>query len=378
MAISTEPWSRRRFLRTGTLLLGGLGLAPNLLAACDGDSGGGATGLNIDTWPIYIDDDPETGTIARFGKATGIEVAWNEVINDTNEYFAKIQPQLSRGKTVGADIMMPTFWLVPRLIELGWLQKVPSFANRANLVPWLETPSWDPTGEYSIPWQAGVTGIAYNRKAVGGEVTSMAQLLAPALKGRVGVLTEMRDTVGLFMLADGKDPAMATVASAQGAFAMLEKAKYDGQIRRFTGQDYLDDLVAGNFAACIAWSGDAAQLAREDPNIGFAIPTEGGMQWADCMVIPKGSTKLDNTATFMNFVYDPANAARISAAVQYVSPVRGVADELRKLGADEAALADSAVLFPDAATTARLHTFASLDEAQEAVFEETFSRIAGS
>ncbi len=378
MAISTEPWSRRRFLRTGTLLLGGLGLAPNLLAACGGDSGGGATGLNIDTWPIYIDDDPETGTIARFGKATGIEVAWNEVINDTNEYFAKIQPQLSRGKTVGADIMMPTFWLVPRLIELGWLQKVPSFANRANLVPWLETPSWDPTGEYSIPWQAGVTGIAYNRKAVGGEVTSMAQLLAPALKGRVGVLTEMRDTVGLFMLADGKDPAMATVASAQGAFAMLEKAKYDGQIRRFTGQDYLDDLVAGNFAACIAWSGDAAQLAREDPNIGFAIPTEGGMQWADCMVIPKGSTKLDNTATFMNFVYDPANAARISAAVQYVSPVRGVADELRKLGADEAALADSAVLFPDAATTARLHTFASLDEAQEAVFEETFSRIAGS
>ncbi len=378
MAISTEPWSRRRFLRTGTLLLAGLGLAPNLLAACSGDSGGGETGLNIDTWPIYIDDDPETGTIARFGKATGIEVAWNEVINDTNEYFAKIQPQLSRGKTVGADIMMPTFWLVPRLIELGWLQKVPSFANRANLVPWLETPSWDPTGEYSIPWQAGVTGIAYNRKAVGGEVTSMAQLLAPALKGRVGVLTEMRDTVGLFMLADGKDPATATVASAQGAFAMLEKAKYDGQIRRFTGQDYLDDLVAGNFAACIAWSGDAAQLAREDPNIGFAIPTEGGMQWADCMVIPKGSTKLDNTATFMNFVYDPANAARISAAVQYVSPVRGVADELRKLGADEAALADSAVLFPDAATTARLHTFASLDEAQEAVFEETFSRIAGS
>lgn len=378
MAISTEPWSRRRFLRTGTLLLGGLGLAPNLLAACGGDSGGGATGLNIDTWPIYIDDDPETGTIARFAKATGIEVAWNEVINDTNEYFAKIQPQLSRGKTIGADIMTPTFWLVPRLIELGWAQKLPSFANRANLVPWLEKPSWDPTGEYSIPWQAGVTGIAYNRKAAGGDVTSMAQLLAPALKGRVGVLTEMRDTVGLFMLADGKDPATATVASAQGAFAMLEKAKYDGQIRRFTGQDYLDDLVAGNFAACIAWSGDAAQLAREDPNIGFAIPTEGGMQWADCMVIPKGSTKLDNAATFMNFVYDPANAARIAAAVQYISPVRGVADELRKLGPEEAALAGSAVLFPDAATTARLHTFASLDEAQEAVFEETFSRIAGS
>ncbi len=377
MTMSTEPWSRRRFLRTGTLLLGGLGIAPSLLAACGGDTGGGPNTLSVDSWPIYIDDDPETGTVARFAKATGIKVAWNEVINDTHEYFAKIQPQLSRGKTISADIMTPTYWLVPRLIELGWLQKLPDFAHRANLVPWLTKPSWDPTGEYSLPWQAGVTGIAYNRKAAGGDVTSMAQLLSPALKGRVGVLTEMRDTVGLFMLADGKDPATASFEAAQGAFARLETATKDGQIRRFTGQDYLDDLVAGNFAACVAWSGDAAQLAREDPNIGFAIPTEGGMRWADCMVIPKGSTHLDNAAKFMNFVYDPANAAHIAAAVQYISPVSGVADELRKMGDEQAALADSAVLFPDAATTARLHTFASLDEQEEARFEEAFSRISG-
>jgi len=377
----TRPtaWTRRRFLRSGLAAFGGLGLAPSLLAACGGgsDSGGGAKTLTVDSWPIYIDDDPETGTVARFLAATGIEVTWNEAINDNNEYFAKIQPVLSKGRRIDADMITPTFWMVPRLVDLGWLENLPAVANRKNLLPSLEQASWDPSGAYSLPWQTGTTGIAYNKQAAGGEVRSMKQFLAPALEGKVGVLTEMRDTVGLFMLAEGQDPSTASFATAQTALTRLSDAATSGHIRRFTGNDYLDDLVAGNFAACIAWSGDVAQLAREDPNIGYAVPEEGGMLWADCMVIAKGSPHVANAAAFMDFVYEPANAARIAAAVQYISPVQGVADELRALGGEAAVLADSPVLFPDAATTARLRSFASLSEEEEARFDEAFSRISG-
>ncbi|MCC6436004.1 MAG: spermidine/putrescine ABC transporter substrate-binding protein [Acidimicrobiales bacterium] len=389
MARTAPLWTRRRFLRNSAALLGGVGVMPGLLTACGGDDsaspaarssadGSGSTTLTVDSWPIYIDDDPAEGTVARFEAATGISLTWNETINDNNEYFAKIQPVLSDGKTIGADIISPTYWLVPRLVQLGWLEPLPidAIPNRANLLPSLKNPSWDPGGEYSLPWQTGITGIAYNRKVTGKVIGSMADFFAPALSGKVGVLTEMRDTIGLLMLADGQDPASATFERAESAFARLQEAKESGHIRRFTGQDYLDDLVAGNFAACVAWSGDVAQLALDNPDIGFAIPEEGGMRFADCMVIPKGAANIDNAARFMDFVYNPANAARITAAVQYISPVQGVDEALRQLGGEAAALADSTVLFPDAATTSRLHVFGSLSEEDEARFDEAFSAIA--
>ncbi|MGD9750254.1 MAG: spermidine/putrescine ABC transporter substrate-binding protein [Acidimicrobiia bacterium] len=390
MAASPASWTRRRFLRNSAALLGGLGAMPTLLAACGGgeaasspaaraEGDAAANALVVDSWPIYIDDDPEEGTVARFRAASGIDLTWNEDINDNNEYFAKIQPLLSQGKAISADIITPTYWMVPRLVQLDWLEPLPldAIPNRVNLLPSLKNPSWDPSGEYSLPWQTGITGIAYNRAVTGRALGSMADLFDPALKGKVGVLTEMRDTVGLLMLADGEDPANPTFERAAGAFERLQEAKESGQIRRFTGNDYIDDLVAGNFGACLAWSGDIAQLALDNPDIGFVVPEEGGMRFADCMVVPKGAANVANAARFMDFVYNPDNAARITAAVQYLSPVDGVADALRRLGGEAAALAESTVLFPDAATTSRLRTFGALSEEEEARFDEAFSAIAG-
>ncbi|MEZ5256494.1 MAG: extracellular solute-binding protein [Ilumatobacteraceae bacterium] len=180
------------------------------------------------------------------------------------------------------------------------------------------------------------------------------------------------------MLGEGKDPS--TVASFDGAaaaFDKLEAAKNDGTIRAFTGNDYLDDLASGNFVAGTAWSGDILQLQADNPNIRFVVPDEGGMRWYDTMVVPKGAKHRSEIATWMNYVYDPVNAARIAAYVQYVSPVDGVQDELRKLGGDAAALAENPLMFPDDATSARLRTFASLSEDVEAEFDARFSEITG-
>jgi spermidine/putrescine transport system substrate-binding protein len=191
------------------------------------------------------------------------------------------------------------------------------------------------------------------------------------------MLTEMRDTIGLLMLADGKDPSQPTFAAAEGAFARLEQAKGAGQIRKFTGNDYQDDLIAGSFTACIGWSGDLAQLSLENPDLAFVIPEEGGLRFADTMVMPVGAANVSSAARFMDFIYNPSNAARITAAISYVSPVAGVQDELRKMGGDAAELADSQLLFPDETTSARLKVFGDLAEEEEARFDEAFSEIAG-
>jgi spermidine/putrescine transport system substrate-binding protein len=389
----STPLSRRQFLvRSGLLGAAGVSL-PALLAACGSDSkgdgttpsaapttaSGGGNSLFFENWPAYIDptEDGLTGTVDRFIAATGVDMRYTEAYNDNNEYFAKIQPLLGAGKPIAPDLIAPTFWLTARLIRLGWVDTLPlgQVPNAANLVDGLKNPTWDPTGEYSLPWQTGMTGIAYNLDATGRELGSVADLFDPEFKGKIGMLTEMRDTIGVLLQGQGVDPSTITsFDQAAAAFEQLEKAKNDGQIRAFTGNDYLDDLSSGNFAACIGWSGDVLQLGKDNPNVRFVIPEEGGMRWADTMVLPKGAVNRDAAAKWMDFVYDPVQAAQITAWVQYISPVKGVQEELAKIDAE---LAANPLLFPDAATDSRLRAFANLTEDVEAEFDAAFSRITG-
>jgi spermidine/putrescine transport system substrate-binding protein len=288
-----------------------------------------------------------------------------------------IQPVLGRGDTIDADIMTLTGWMAGRLINLEWVDELPldDIPNAANLRDDLVNPVWDPEGRYSLPWQTGLGGIAYNLEATGRELTSTNDLFDPEFNGRVGMLLEMRDTMGLILLSLGVDiSAISSFSEAEEAFAKLEQAKADGQIRAFTGNDYLADLESGNFAVCVGWSGDVAQLSVDNPNIRFIIPEEGGTSWADTMLIPKGAEHRAEAAQWMDFVYDPVQAAQITAWVQYISPVKGVQEELAKIDPD---LAENPLVFPDEEMLANVHGFANLDEETEAQFDEAFSSIVG-
>ena len=384
--------SRRQFfVRSRSLGAAGLSLSA-LLAACRGDNGGSSPGsgasapadgggnsLFFENWALYIDltKDGAIGTVDRFREATGVDMRYTEAYNDNNEYFAKIQPILGAGDAIDPDILAPTSWMAARLIRLGWVDKLPldQVPNLVNLEDGFKNPTWDPTGEYSLPWQAIMVGIAYNLDTTGRELGSVDDLFDPEFRGKIGMNTEMRDTMGLLMLGLGIDPStVTTFAEAAPAFEQLEQAKNDGQIRAFHGADYQDDLSSGNFAACVGWSGDILQLAKDNPNLRFIIPEEGGMRGADTMMMPKGAKNRDAAAKWMDFVYDPVQAARITASAQFISPVKGVREELAKI--DEK-LAANPLLFPDAATNARLKSFASLSEEVEQEFDEAFSRITG-
>lgn len=390
--------SRRQFLiRSGVLGAAGL-TAPQLLAACGGDdddtagpsptdapsgssapAGGGGDSLFFENWPAYIDptEDGLTGTVDRFIEATGIDMRYSEAFNDNVEYFAKIQPVLGRGDTIEPDLIAPTSWMVGRLITLGWLDKLPidQVPNAVNLREDLVNPAWDPTGEFSLPWQTGFAGIAYNLDVTGRELTSVDDLWDPEFAGKVGALTEMRDTIGVILLSMGVDiSTLESFEQAAPAFEKLEQAKADGQIRRFHGNDYFDDLSNGNFAVTIGWSGDVAQIQLDNPAVRFLFPESGATSWADAMVMPKGAVNRDAAAAWMDFVYDPVQAAQITAWVQYVSPVKGVREEVEKIDPE---LANNPLIFPDDATLAATRSFATLSEDVEAEFDAAFSRIIG-
>jgi len=387
--------SRRRFLRNAGLGAGALAVGPAVLAACGNDStstatsgagSGGGKNLKISTWDAYIDVDKSGdphypgGTLANFTKKTGITVDYKVDYNDNDEYFNKVfLPYLGKGKPIGPDIVMPTYWMAARILDLKWIEALPidKIPNHKNVADEFMNAAWDPGAKHNMPWQAGVTGIAYDPALTGKELTSFSDLLNPAYKGKVGMLTEMRDTIGLAMLANGADPSKVDMAAANKALDQIEKAKSDGQIRAFTGNEYLTSLESGDFVACMAWSGDIVQLQKSKPNIKFVIPEAGGMKWYDTMIIPNGATNTNSAAAWMDYVYDPVNAAKITAFVQYLSPVKGVRDELVKMGGESAALADNPILFPDEATAKRLFIFASLKSADELELQNRFNKITG-
>jgi spermidine/putrescine transport system substrate-binding protein len=372
--------SRRQFLSGSGLSLGAMLLGPSLLSACgdDGGSSASSNSLYFANWPAYIDEEEPT-TVTEFAEASGIDFKYTTEYNDNNEYFAKIQPQLAGGKRLEVDMIAPTFWMAGRLIQLGWVEEIPfdKIPNAKNLDSSLKNPTWDPEGKYSLPWQSGFAGIAYNSEVTGRDITKVEDLWDPKFKGKIGLLSEMRDTLGVIGLSQGVDIEKPTAAAFDDTLALVKEQVDNGQVRQFTGNDYMDDLAQGNFAACIGWSGDIAQLQKDNPNLKFVIPESGSTLWSDTMVILKGSPHAAQAAEWMDYVYDPAHAAKITAFVQYVSPVAGVQDELKKLGGEAAALAESPLLFPDDSMKSKLSSFGTLSEKDEESLDRSFAEIAG-
>ena len=375
--------SRRQFLGRTALAAGGLALGSSFLAACGKKDGGaaadstaaaagGAKAINISNWPLYID----AKTVAEFTTATGITANYTEDVNDNDEFFAKIDEPLKRGQSIDRDIVVLTDWMAGRLIKLGYTQAIPTgpFPNKANLVDNLTNVGFDPGRTHSVPWMSGMTGIAYNPKTLGRELTSINDIFDPKYKGKVTMLTEMRDTLGLVMLGMGKDPATCTLDDAKAACAKIKQARESGHIRRFTGNDYTDDLSAGNISIAIAWSGDIQGLAADSPDLVWLAPKEGAMLYSDNMMIPKSSTNPDLAAAFMNYVYDPAHSAQIIAGAPYLSPVKGMGAELEKI---DPALAKSPLVNPPDDLRARLHVFRWLEEAEETEVNKAFQDAIG-
>jgi spermidine/putrescine transport system substrate-binding protein len=356
--------TRNELLRRGAA--GGALLAfPSILAACGGGDGGGGddggelkTVLNFSNWPLYIDVEKPT-TLQKFTQQTNIKVNYYEDINDNAEYFAKVQGPLSQGNSIDRDIFVFTdnSRFPGLLVSQGWVEELDKelIPNITNLVDAQASPPFDPDRTYSLPWQSGMTGIAWNED-VTGPVTSVQQLLEdPKLKGKVTMLQEMADSVGLVMLQNGNDPGAVTDDTFNSAIDTVQAAVDSGQIRRFTGNDYTQQLTNGDLAAAVAWSGDVVQLLADNPKLKWAIPESGGMIWTDNMLIPTGGS-VPTASTYMNFVYDPVIAAQIAAYVNYVTPVKGAREELAK---SDPETAGNNLIFPDDDTLSQVKQFDS-------------------
>lgn len=349
----------RRFLLLVAAAVAALSLALGL-AACGGGDGGGIEGggggeeaetvklegkpsgsVTISNWPLYIDEN----TVPDFEKATGVKVKYIEDVNENDGFFAKMQPLLAKGESGGRSMFVVTDWMAAKMRELGYLQNLDKSALpnvEKNLLDSLSHPSFDPDREFSVPWQSGMGGLIV-RTDLAPEIKSICDLFDPKYKGKVDFLAEVIETVPLVMSCEGIDPENASEDEWMKTIDRIKQAVDEGQIRRFTGNDYARDLTSGDVVGVIGWSGDAVQLQADNPNIKFRMPTEGCSLWSDNMVIPVGAPNPTAAEAWMNYVYDPKNQAQIAAEVNYITPVKGVQQVFEKT---DPSLAKNPLIFP--------------------------------
>jgi spermidine/putrescine transport system substrate-binding protein len=333
--------SKARTMRTAIALVVAV-LVSAFAIACGGDDpvgggregevetaqGGKATGqVTISNWPGYVDPG-KNGSVAEFEEESGVSVDYIEDVNDNVQFFGKLQPQLEQGQSGGRSLVVVTDWMAKQMYDLGYLQEIDHSTLPTvfeNILPQFEESEYDPGRRYSIPWQGGLTGIFVDT-AKAPEIRSVADLFDPKYKGQVTMLTEMRDTVPLVMQSEGIDLNEATKQDWLDAIDKIRTAAESGQIRRFTGNDYTEDLTAGNIVAAIGWSGDSSLIGRE--SVEWRKPTDGCDLFFDQAVIPVGAPNTAAALEFLNFAYRPEVQADIAEYVQYLTPVDGVQEIL--------------------------------------------------
>lgn len=385
-------FTRRGFMTAGTLSLAAF------LAACSGKVGGGGGGPAAPSltpaadlsdsqksmvwanWAFYLDEDDDGGhpTLDAFTKRTGISVKYDVAVDDNNTYFAKVRDQLELGQDIGADTVCLTDWMASIWIQSGFTQTLDKSAMpnaSANLNASLQHPDFDKNRDHTMPWQSGFAGLAWNKEKLPNGLKSVSDLWNPDLRGRIGVLSEMRDTMGVIMLSQGVDISGDGWGDAEFSNAIDEFAQQvkDGQIRNIKGNSYADDLKNEDTLAAIVWSGDITAINAEvGDKFGFALPDSGGTLWSDNFLIPIGSHQKSNAQKLIDYYYEPEVAAQVAAWVNYITPVAGAREAMEEV---DASMVDNQLIFPNAETLSQAHIFRTLTNEEQQKYSSQFEAV---
>ncbi|HEX4787288.1 MAG TPA: spermidine/putrescine ABC transporter substrate-binding protein [Actinospica sp.] len=390
--------SRRGLLRAGAL--GSLAAAgAGVLSACGVDpkypvvpesisTGRDATDysdaekvVNFHNWGSYIDvasdtDTSDHPTLDQFHAKYGIKVNYVEDITDNNEYYAKLDPDLSAGKDTGVDLMVFSDYMIPILRYYDYIEELDLslIPNHKNALPEILSDPIDPGRKFTLPWAYGYTTIAYNKNIVKQPVTSIKELFErPDLRGQVVLFSEMEDTVAFALLALGKNPQQFTDAEYTEALGYVSQARSSGQVRQFMGQDYISSFSQGNIGATMAYSGDVAQLGQ-DNLVTVNLPTDGMLAWSDNMCIPNFARHKKNAELLMNWYYNPDIAALLDDYIDYIPCVNGAEKALQDLDPEAAG---SPLIVPTTKMRAGARGFMNLNVDQLNSYTTRFQQISG-
>ncbi|WP_053382549.1 ABC transporter substrate-binding protein [Leucobacter celer] len=377
--------NRRQLLRGASF--GAALLGAGSLAACAGPSGpGDGSGGTVRwaNWTYYLDYDEETGdwpSLNDFMEQTNIRVEYFEDIDDNKTFVAKIKDQLKLEQDTGYDVFVPSDTTIVRLLEQEQLREfdrglLPNVD--AQMIDMVQHASFDPDRTWTIPYQAGMTGLVYNTQLYPKGVREVSDLWSPDLKGKVNLLTEQDDTLALVMLEQGVDiEGDWGDDEFEAALDVVREQINNGQVATVKGNSYTQDLEQETVWAGMAWSGDIAILNEEagEEIWEFVVPDSGASVFIDSFSMPLATKSFEQVHELIDYYYEPEVAAQVAAYVQYVTPVAGAQEAMAN--SDTPELAENPLIFPDAEMSKRIFDMRSLTAQEDNRYSQAYQKVLG-
>lgn len=282
------------------------GVAAGVLAGC----GEKKEELNIYSWADNFDEQ----VIKDFEKKYDVKVNYDKYASN-EEMLAKLQAGGAK-----YDLVQPSDYMVKTMTKMDLLEPLDkkNISNVENLVSNFKTPPFDPENKYSIVYTWGVTGIAYNKKYVKEAPTSWNDLWNDKYKGHVALLNDSREVLGMGLKKHGFSNSSTNDAELKTAFTDLQKLLPN--LLAFDTDNIKQKFITEDAWIGTVWSGDAAYIAKENKDIEYVVPKEGGTIWADTLAIPKGAKHKELAEKFINYLMDPKVSVKNYESIGYSNP----------------------------------------------------------
>ena len=323
--------------------------------------------INVYNWGEYIDEE----LIDKFEEETGITV--NYITSATcEEMYAKV-----KNGGVAFDLVVPSDYMVSRMIEEGMLEPL-DYSNIPNAKYVDENflnPVYDPTGEYSMPYQWGTVGVIYNKDMVDeSDIGSWDILWNEKYENQILMFDNSRDAMGIALKSLGHSYNIEDPDVLRKAADLLIEQK--PLVQAYVMDQIFDKMESGEAAVAPYYTGDyylmIDEISEGEAPLGYFVPEEGSNMYVDAMCVPQGAQNKAGAEAFINFMLEPENMAQNTEWVCYStaeSAARDLLPENMKTNTD---------MYPTVEKLAEFETYLNLKKDIRKLYDTLWIEIMSS
>lgn len=321
--------------------------------------------LNVFNWGEYISngEDGTIDTIREFEKRYDVKVNYTNYESNEEMY------NLIKESNSSYDVIVPSDYMISKLIKEDMLEKInfDNVPNFANIMEKYKKTDFDPTGEYSVPYDWGVVALVYNKTMVKEKPKSFSVLWDKQYSGNILMFNNSRDAMAIAMRLKGINPTEITKKDIDVASAYLKEQK--PLLKKYVMDQVFTEMEGDQAAMAPYYAGDVAVMMSNNENLDYMLPEEGSNWFMDSMCIPKTTQNKELAEKFINFMLEPEIGKANIEYLGYSTPNQKVYDLL-----DED-IKNNELNYPKDEYLKKCYTFSDLPQDVYDYMQEEFLKV---